>query len=789
MPNLSQSRKGGVSVDSSDLLAQKKRSIILQVANSKPGGKIKNDSKTSGFGDITSANAQKGLDYYTIPASAASAPSEYFTYTSSAKTIITGYSADGGLNRTSPPPNTPFPTIPSRVTGIAANAFTGCTGFIGNLDLSRTTLTTIGDYAFQSCTGFTGTLTFPSGLTSIGASAFYGSSGFTGGLNLSVATSLTTIGSSAFSNCTGFNGNLIFPNSVTFIGNSTFYGCSGFIGNLTLPASLQTIADYAFSNCSGFNGNLNLSATSLTTFGDYAFSNCTGFTGGLDLSVATGLRTTGANTFRGCTGFTGTLTFPVSITSIGANAFYSCTGFTGGLDLSVLTGLTTIGNSAFRQSTGFNGVLKFPASLTTLGDNAFNTCSKISGDLDLSVATGLTTISDSAFIDCIGFTGTLTFPDSIATIAANAFKGCTGFRLQDVVCYAAYIAGLKLSAFDNTSITPLAVPPFYEPGVLNSVRFLGNKWITVGGDSSTSNIILYTSDNPTTYWISKSSKVQGLAGFLNSIGYDGSTWIVTGTHYTGVLTVPTMLMYTSTDSGDNWTLNSSVSTTQQFIINGIYYAGGDWVLVGNATQTPYHAKIKIPSTRNIPTGAWMDILDVSNASFSSVSYGNGVWMAVGQDYSNGQPLIYTATDPRSTWTRITSTQLMTPTLVGYGNGVWVTNGTSNVTGTLFTSNNNGTTWAKNTLVGYPARNFSSIAFRNNMWVAVGVNSSTLRSYVYTTTNPTGNWNSKTLDTTNYTSITNIDYNGTYWTICGSDTNGNCVIYTTRDPTGNWTKHP
>jgi hypothetical protein len=65
MPNITPSRKGGTSVDSSDLLAQKKRNIFLAIArnaNGKGGG-VQQSNRQLGYDNgFVQLRFQRGLD-------------------------------------------------------------------------------------------------------------------------------------------------------------------------------------------------------------------------------------------------------------------------------------------------------------------------------------------------------------------------------------------------------------------------------------------------------------------------------------------------------------------------------------------------------------------------------------------------------------------------------------------------------------------------------------------------------------------------------------------------------
>jgi hypothetical protein len=69
MPNITPSRKGGTSVDSSDLLAKKKRSIYLSIARnaSGKGGRVQQSNRQLGYDNgFMEMHSQRGLDLYNI---------------------------------------------------------------------------------------------------------------------------------------------------------------------------------------------------------------------------------------------------------------------------------------------------------------------------------------------------------------------------------------------------------------------------------------------------------------------------------------------------------------------------------------------------------------------------------------------------------------------------------------------------------------------------------------------------------------------------------------------------
>jgi hypothetical protein len=155
--------------------------------------------------------------------------------------------------------------LPWTTSGAAQTAFGG--KYV-NLDLSGSTLTSIGKEAFFECTSLTG-ITLPESVTSIGNNAFYYCTGLT---SITLPEGVTSIGNLAFYNCTLLTG-ITIPEGVTSIGNNAFYYCTG-LTSITIPASVTSIGDNAFSDCTGLT-SITIPA-SVTSIGQWAFNGCAG---------------------------------------------------------------------------------------------------------------------------------------------------------------------------------------------------------------------------------------------------------------------------------------------------------------------------------------------------------------------------------------------------------------------------------------------------------------------------------------------------------------------------------
>ena len=190
-------------------------------------------------------------------------------------------------------------TIPDRViyNGVTytvtsiGDAFSDC-GALTSVDLSSTSLTSIGDKAFYGCRDLT-SVKFPASLTSIGDEAFYNRDALT---SVEFPASLTSIGDEAFYDCDALTSVDLSSTSLTSIGSSAFYYCFA-LTSVKFPASLTSIGNSAFYGCNALT-SVDLSSTSLTSIGNSAFCGCDALT---------------------------SVDFPASLTSIGSGALSGCT--------------------------------------------------------------------------------------------------------------------------------------------------------------------------------------------------------------------------------------------------------------------------------------------------------------------------------------------------------------------------------------------------------------------------------------------------------------------------------
>jgi hypothetical protein len=176
-------------------------------------------------------------------------------------------------------------------------------------------------------------------------------------LDLSGST-ITSIGNNAFSNCTSLT-SIIIPDSVTSIGEQAFWYCPSLTG-ITIPDSVTSIEQYAFSNCTSLTSII--IPNSVTSIEQYAFSGCNSLTAitvdaaNTAYSSQDGVLYNKAKTtlITYPTRKTGsTFTIPSGVTSIANYAIYACTSLT---DVTIPNSVTSIGSNVFRECTSLTSV-------------------------------------------------------------------------------------------------------------------------------------------------------------------------------------------------------------------------------------------------------------------------------------------------------------------------------------------------------------------------------------------------------------------------------------------------
>ena len=168
-------------------------------------------------------------------------------------------------------------TIPSSVTSIGNNAFSGCDS-LASINIPDS-VTGIGYCAFYHCESLT-SISIPSGVTSIGEKAFFGCDSLA---SINIPDSVTSIGDFAFSGCTSLTSISIDANNayycdidgVVFSKDKTvihIYPGGKKETSYTIPSSVTSIGDYAFEFCANLT-SISI-PSSVTSIGFWAFYEC-----------------------------------------------------------------------------------------------------------------------------------------------------------------------------------------------------------------------------------------------------------------------------------------------------------------------------------------------------------------------------------------------------------------------------------------------------------------------------------------------------------------------------------
>ena len=182
--------------------------------------------------------------------------------------------------------------IPSSVTSIGNNAFSGCSS-LASITIPSS-VTSIGWHAFLGCSSLV-SITIPSSVTSIGVSAFSGCSSL---VSISIPSSVTSIESYAFSGCSSLT-SVSIPSSVTSIESYAFSGCSS-LASITMSSSVTSIGQSAFSGCSSL-ANVSISSNKEVSIGYDAFSGCSSLA---SISISSSVTSIGFSAFRDCPSLT-----------------------------------------------------------------------------------------------------------------------------------------------------------------------------------------------------------------------------------------------------------------------------------------------------------------------------------------------------------------------------------------------------------------------------------------------------------------------------------------------------
>ena len=299
-------------------------------------------------------------------------------------------------------------TIPSTVTSIKGNPFSGCReieSFIvvpDNPNFKSVNGLLCTRDGKKVIAGVKGDLEIPEGVDTIGESAFYA---YWSLKSVKIPASVKTIGPLAFYN-SGLT-SVVIPNGVVTIGNSAFGDCWQ-LTSAEIPASVTDIGVRAFSASSGRMERIVVSPENLK----YASVN--------GLLCSKDGKTVIA-------GIDGDVAIPDGVTCINDYAFYKCDGL---ITLSIPSSVTKIGKSAFEwcdkvkifSVSSANSKYSSPNGLLCTKDGKI-LLAGVNGEV--VIPDGVTTISELAFSSRNELTS-VAIPSSVRIVGEEAFRCCRG---------------------------------------------------------------------------------------------------------------------------------------------------------------------------------------------------------------------------------------------------------------------------------------------------------------------------------------------------------------------------
>lgn len=352
-----------------------------------------------------------------------------FTYSDSeTKKVISGIKPGQTINAL---------VIPSGVTKIEKDAFANYFGHGKVPVIFDKELTEIGDNAFSGCTGLYGDLELPYNLTSIGAGAFEG--------------------------CTGLSGNVVIPNGVKELKDKTFYG-SGITG-VTFHTGVDTLGKNVFTNCSGLSWfDMSAFKTSDTikwkTQSKLEEQPFFGLSQNGAISILEEKRNEVYGAFSSL-GMGENITdgkeeygkWMMHSKSDVGDKVYPSEWFTT-IDKYKLMGFKQ--DFAEDKILSQYGIIKTPQTTLSIGKEAFKSKLVWQGRWRLILNEGLKIIKESAFENNSGFYGNLVLPHTIKEIGKKAFYSCTD--LQGTLVFPSPQPIIGEDAFGRTSLKVIQFP-------------------------------------------------------------------------------------------------------------------------------------------------------------------------------------------------------------------------------------------------------------------------------------------------------------------------------------------
>lgn len=279
--------------------------------------------------------------------------------------------------------------------------------------------------------------------------------------------------------------------------------------------------------------------------------------------------------------------------------------------------------------------------------------------------------------------------------------------------------------------TQLQDQPFYPATIDNmSVVWDGTRYVSISTSSTYSALITSTTgDN----WAL--TKLSNNPVALSDIYYGDSKYVITTTN-------PATPIYTSTD-GLVYTTGPSLTVPSSSLVS-VYYGNGTWVAVGENVISSFDTVTWYQTFNNPYTTAY----------YTDVTYLSTGWLVVGNQSANGimQSVILQSTGDGFQWDIVNNgvtTNISNAFLnaITYGNGLAVIVADD---GRIFTTDNGAITTPERT--SGTSYNLVDVTYGNGTFIAVGDNGT-----IVTSTNGT-TWTVRTSTTTN--NLNSVAYNST-----------------------------
>ena len=356
-------------------------------------------------------------------------------------------------------------------------------------EINGVTVTTLDSQSFKDCTSLT-SVTIPSSITSIGTDAFTGCSNLNtiyvyndsdnidssnfkissdtmpqsifyfdetdGAITKYVGSAtelvipseingvkVTILDTDSFKDCTSLT-NVTIPKSIVQMGEDIFLGCSNldsvYLCNVsdrsdsyklkissdgTIPKlfyfdeQTKTINDYTGS-VTEVKIPSKINGVDVKVVGYGSFMNCTELT---SIEIPDGVTSISINAFRNCTSLE-SIKIPESVSFIGSSAFWDTKYLENFKDID---GFVIINDILYKYKEQSNVTdVTIPDNINLICGNAFSDCPNIK---NVTISNGVTNIYDRAFEDCTSLES-VKVPDSVNNIGGFAFSNC--ISLKDV---------------------------------------------------------------------------------------------------------------------------------------------------------------------------------------------------------------------------------------------------------------------------------------------------------------------------------------------------------------------